>query len=95
MEALGEPPVKCTPFSINGVRGFACGPSRYTPGCCKCRTSPARLLCDWKLPSGRTCSKPICERCTTKPAPEKDLCPEHAKAWAEHPRNKPKGKANG
>jgi hypothetical protein len=28
-----------------------------------------------------TCDRPICEICTTSPAPEKDLCPEHARAW--------------
>lgn len=44
---------------------------------------PADLLCDWKVPERKsgTCDAPICSRCTTSPAPEKDLCPEHAAAW--------------
>ena len=27
--------------------------------------------------------KPICDRCTHSPAPDKDLCPAHAKQWQE------------
>lgn len=44
----------------------------------------ADLLCDWKVEGKRsgTCDAPLCSRCTTSPAPEKDLCPEHAKAFA-------------
>ena len=44
---------------------------------------PARLLCDWKTPGVRngTCDAPVCERCSTKPAPDKDLCPAHAEAY--------------
>jgi hypothetical protein len=56
---------------------------------CKCGRS-ATLLCDWKTPKGKkmTCDKPICDRCTTKPAPDKDLCPTHAQAYAEWKRQK-------
>ncbi len=41
-------------------------------------------LCDWKLPGGNDCDRPLCSACTTSPAPGKDLCPEHVqlyKAW--------------
>ncbi len=41
-------------------------------------------LCDWKMPNGRDCDRPLCAWCTMSPAPRKDLCPEHAqhyKAW--------------
>lgn len=48
---------------------------------CKCGRS-APLLCDWKVPGG-TCDKPICTACATSPAPDKDLCPEHAAAWRD------------
>ncbi len=43
----------------------------------------ADLECDWKVPGRKrgTCDAPICSRCTTSPAPEKDLCPDHAAAW--------------
>lgn len=50
---------------------------------CQCGRG-ADLLCDWKVPGKRsgTCDKPICSRCTTSPAPDKDLCPKHATEWA-------------
>ena len=41
-------------------------------------------LCDWKMPDGRDCDRPLCSSCTTSPATDKDLCPEHVqrfKAW--------------
>ena len=43
----------------------------------------ATLLCDWKVESKRsgTCDAPICTRCSMSPAPEKDLCAEHALAF--------------
>lgn len=48
---------------------------------------PAPLLCDWRVPFTErktgTCDKPVCDRCTTSPAPDKDLCPTHAIAWRE------------
>ncbi len=45
----------------------------------------ADLLCDWRVEGKRsgTCDAPICATCTTSPAPEKDLCPKHAGAFAE------------
>lgn len=51
---------------------------------CECG-HPATLLCDWKVPGKRsgTCDKPICERCTTRPAPDKDLCRAHAAAFED------------
>ena len=44
---------------------------------------PATLLCDWKRGGGGTCDKPLCTRCTTSPAADKDLCPAHAEALRE------------
>lgn len=45
---------------------------------------PATRLCDWKLRSrSGTCDTPLCAACTASPAPDKDLCPAHAAAWAE------------
>jgi hypothetical protein len=42
------------------------------------------VLCDWKMKAtgSGTCDAPICASCTTSPAPEKDLCPTHAAAFA-------------
>lgn len=39
--------------------------------------------CDWKVPARKsgTCDAAICDRCTTKPAPGKDLCRKHAIEW--------------
>lgn len=66
----------------NGQRAIVCGRSRRKR--CKCGR-PADLLCDWRgVPAGkRTCDAPICSRCSTSPAPGKDLCPAHAIAWRE------------
>lgn len=60
---------------VCGVRGrqrCACG-------------RPATLLCDWKVPTKKsgTCDAPICSRCATSPAQDKDLCEKHATAYAE------------
>lgn len=54
---------------------------------CECGQR-ATLECDWKVPTRKsgTCDAPICARCTTSPAPEKDLCPAHAaefERWKE------------
>lgn len=66
----------------NGGRMIACG-TRRRPRCACGAAAP--LLCDWKVPERRsgTCDRPICAKCTTSPASEKDLCPHHAAAWAE------------
>lgn len=74
----------------NGQRAIVC--SRERRKCCACGTA-ATLACDWKVPSRRsgTCDAPICRRCATSPAPEKDICPDHAPAlhaWLERRRAK-------
>lgn len=67
----------------NGGSAIVCSGGRRPR--CKCG-GPAPLLCDWKV-SGKksgTCDAPLCASCTTSPAPNKDLCPEHARefdAW--------------
>ena len=62
--------------------GFAivCGPTKR----CKCGRK-ATLLCDWKVPTKKsgTCDAGICDRCTTSSAPDKDLCPKHAREFEE------------
>jgi hypothetical protein len=62
---------------------IVCSPRRR----CKCGRR-ATLLCDWKQPKKKsgTCDAPICARCTTSPAADKDLCAKHAaefQAWKE------------
>lgn len=63
-----------------GITAIVCG-TRRKPRC-KCG-QPAPLLCDWKVPGKKsgTCDAPICKRCATSPAPDKDLCPAHAEAF--------------
>ena len=65
----------------DGTRAIVCGTRRRQRCACGQR---ATLLCDWKMPGkNRTCDAPLCADCTTSPAPEKDLCAEHARAWEE------------
>ncbi len=64
-----------------GGTAIACSSRRRQR--CACG-SPATLLCDWKTRTKRgTCSKPICSVCATSAAPEKDLCPAHARAFEQ------------
>ena len=46
---------------------------------------PATRLCDWKVATRRsgTCDKPLCANCSTMPQADKDLCPDHAQAFAD------------
>ncbi len=65
----------------NGTAAIVYG-ARRSIGRCGCGR-PGTLLCDWKVPNrirkSPTCDAPICARCTTSPAPDKDLCPRHAR----------------
>jgi hypothetical protein len=75
----------CHPFHDpkTGARGFVCTRSRRRR-CVGCGQLVSDYrLCDARLKSkpGKTCDAAVCARCTTVPAPEKDLCPEHAAAW--------------
>lgn len=67
----------------DGSGAIVCG-SRQERQRCACGR-PATLLCDWKgfgaAPDTPTCGAPICSHCTTSPAPDKDLCREHAEQW--------------
>jgi hypothetical protein len=69
------------------IRGIICGLPKPKK-CCKCR-GPADREYDWKVPGRKsgTCDRPVCSKCSVSPAPEKDLCPDHAAAWAVDPRN--------
>lgn len=73
-----------------GGHAIVCG-TRQRRKRCACGR-PADLLCDWKVPSRRsgTCDKPVCDQCTASPAPDKDLCPDHARAYEDWLRAKPR-----
>ena len=64
-----------------GQRAIVCG-SRAKAQRCECGRVADRL-CDWKVEARKsgTCDKPVCWHCTTSPAPDKDLCMDHASAW--------------
>lgn len=64
----------------NSDRAIVCGQTRR----CSCGQR-ATLECDWKVATRKsgTCDRPICARCTTSPAPDKDLCPTHVDAYAQ------------
>lgn len=72
------------------VSAIVCG-SFDVPKKCECGEE-AVALCDWKM-GKRTCDRPLCGSCTSKPDPkrDKDLCPWHAKVWADHPSNPHRG----
>jgi len=65
----------------DGGYAIVCGRSQRSQHC-KCGR-PSTRMCDWKVPSrkSKTCDAPLCDRCTHSPAPDKDLCAEHAAIW--------------
>lgn len=73
----------CQHISLpGGGAAIVCGsPSRQR---CRCGRV-ATLLCDWKDPSCKsgTCDAPICSACAMSPAPDKDLCRKHARAFED------------
>lgn len=64
----------------DGGKAIVCSSHRRQR--CACGTR-ANRACDWKIPTRKsgTCGAPICARCSTSPAPDKDLCPKHAAAF--------------
>lgn len=75
----------CTHVKLPGGGGaIVCTGRGRRPRCFGCG-KPADLLCDWKVPDG-TCDRPLCKACTYEPAPDKDLCPQHAAEWKARSR---------
>jgi hypothetical protein len=77
--------VTCQRVKVGEFSGIVCGIRPSRPKRCKGCGRPATLERDWKIPTRRsgTCDAPLCDRCSTSPAPGKDLCPKHAAEWAE------------
>lgn len=72
----------CTRVPLpGGGSAIVCGPRKPAMKCSGCG-HPAKRLCDWKTPGHRngTCDAPVCDACSLKPAPEKDICPAHRSA---------------
>ncbi len=67
---------------ICGMRGR----TRY----CACGRA-ADLLCDWKVKGKKsgTCDLPICKSHAQQARPDKHLCPQHQKAYADWLRRHP------
>jgi hypothetical protein len=82
--------VTCERVLIPGG-GFAivCGRSARRQRC-RCG-APETLFCDWIWQEGKrprskrskTCDAPLCASCSVSPAHEKDLCPQHARAFED------------
>lgn len=49
------------------------------------RLRPAEYLCDWRMPSGKTCDRPLCVRCALQVGDDLHLCPRHYKKWLGDP----------
>lgn len=86
----------CTPIRVDSsagpIVGIVCTRGRGKR-CVNCGAATDRV-CDWKLTgpkAGKTCDRPVCAKCSTRPAADKDLCPAHARAWAAHPKNPTRG----
>lgn len=60
-----------------GGGAIVCSRGRRSRPCAFCPRTSSRL-CDGPKPNGKTCDKPICDRCTWQPDPDVDFCPECA-----------------
>lgn len=70
----GTVAIVCT----SGGRGY-----RERAHRCECGQKTARLQCDWKLGSGKTCDKWICAGCAQEVGPDKHLCHAHQRTYIE------------
>jgi hypothetical protein len=70
--------MRCTRIAVPGGIGFVCS-SREPRKSCSCgRASTA--LCDYPLTgskAGKTCDKPLCDRCRVRIGDNVDRCPAH------------------
>lgn len=79
--------MKCSTVKLpNGTVAIVCGKTRVVT--CACGR-PAPYLCDWKIGTGKTCDKPLCKEHALRVAPDKDLCPDHQRAYAEWKARRP------
>ena len=57
--------------------GVICSRGRHEVKRCAYCGKPATILCDYPLPSGKTCDRPMCNKCRTKIGPDLDVCRVH------------------
>lgn len=69
----------------NGAIAIVCsrGGRRLKAEPCSVCGKAAGRLCDFPTGKGRTCDAPLCSSCSTKLSGDRDLCPDHAKAWGK------------
>jgi hypothetical protein len=75
--------VSCEPIELpGGGFGIICGGHRRKY--CACGRA-ADLLCDWKVRGRKsgTCDRPVCRQHAHQVGPDKHLCQEHTKAYAD------------
>lgn len=67
----------------NGMRAIVCGSGRRKRKRCDCG-APATRECDFQIAMardfgerGRTCDKPLCDRCAVHVGEDCDYCPGH------------------
>lgn len=62
---------------------FICGkfPRERRTKCSVCRRAWSALLCDGEISPGVTCDAKLCEGCTTRPAPNVTMLPDHRCGW--------------
>jgi hypothetical protein len=73
----------------DGTVGIICGARQKRQFCACGRVSTK--LCDWKVPGKKsgTCDAPLCDQHAFAVAPDRDLCPEHQRAFDAWKRRHP------
>ena len=64
----------------DGTAAFVCG-GRHTHKRCACG-QPATKLCDFPTARGKTCDRPLCDRCAVGIDRDVDYCPDHPRTVA-------------
>jgi hypothetical protein len=75
----------------DGTVGIICG-TRQKVRYCSCGRA-SDFLCDWKMKEKKpgTCDRPVCKSHAQQVGPDKHLCQEHRKAYADWLKRHPEG----
>lgn len=77
----------CDPLKDQAGRpiGWACSRGGRKPKPCAYCNAASSRLCDYPKPDGPqgTCSRPLCDRCTTVVGKDTDMCRLHAPLWKD------------
>ena len=83
---MGEDVSPCQVIDVPGGQAIVC--SRGETKRCSCGNRMTKL-CDWPLTggkAGKTCDRPMCDKCATRVGPNRDFCPAHARMADEVPK---------